>query len=122
MLQNNIIREKPSEFCVVALFQEFQTLNLRGETNRHVAKVSSIIFEDLDNISSDDLNALLVVLGLLLTGTYQATLSPPGGVWQGDDTSWSKRSKASGISVLDQSEFLLFYIPTYVVFMVTFFL
>ncbi|KAA3481722.1 protein ACCELERATED CELL DEATH 6-like [Gossypium australe] len=88
---------------------------------KYVAKASSIIFEDLDNISSDDRNALLVVLGLLLTGTYQATLSPPGGVWQGDNTSWSKRLKALGRSVLDQSEFLLFYIPTYVVFMVTFF-
>ncbi|TYG51588.1 hypothetical protein ES288_D10G270200v1 [Gossypium darwinii] len=89
---------------------------------KYVAKASSIIFDDLDNISSDYRNALLVVLGLLLTGTYQATLSPPGGVWQGDNTSWSKRSKALGRSVLDQSEFLLFYIPTYVVFMVTFFL
>ncbi|KAK8277232.1 hypothetical protein V6Z12_D10G251200 [Gossypium hirsutum] len=95
---------------------------------KYVAKASSIIFDNLDNISSSDFNtsdyrnALLVVLGLLLTGTYQATLSPPGGVWQGDNTSWSKRSKALGRSVLDQSEFLLFYIPTYVVFMVTFFL
>ncbi|KAL1079916.1 hypothetical protein V6Z11_D10G253200 [Gossypium hirsutum] len=89
---------------------------------KYVAKASSIIFDDLDNISSDYRNALLVVFGLLLTGTYQATLSPPGGVWQGDNTSWRKRSKALGRSVLDQSEFLLFYIPTYVVFMVTFFL
>ncbi|XP_040957956.1 ankyrin repeat-containing protein BDA1-like [Gossypium hirsutum] len=85
---------------------------------KYVAKASSIIFDDLDNISSDYRNALLVVFGLLLTGTYQATLSPPGGVWQGDNTSWRKRSKALGRSVLDQSEFLLFYIPTYVVFMI----
>ncbi|XP_017648001.1 ankyrin repeat-containing protein BDA1-like isoform X1 [Gossypium arboreum] len=92
---------------------------------KYVAKASSIIFEDLDNISSDDRNALLVVLGLLLTGTYQATLSPPGGVWQGDNTEWSKKSydqKALGKSVLHQANFLIFYIPTYVVFMVTFFL
>ncbi|KAH1045716.1 hypothetical protein J1N35_036500 [Gossypium stocksii] len=81
---------------------------------KYAAKASSIIFEDLDNISSDDRNALLVVLGLLLTGTYQATLSPPGGV--SDDTS------SPGKSVLDLTNFLLFYIPTYVVFMVTFFL
>ncbi|XP_052478494.1 ankyrin repeat-containing protein BDA1-like [Gossypium raimondii] len=83
---------------------------------KYVAKASSIIFNDLDNISSDDRNALLVVLGLLLTGTYQATLSPPGSVSQGDDTS------SRGKSVLAQTDFLLFYIPTYVVFMVTFFL
>ncbi|TYG51583.1 hypothetical protein ES288_D10G269700v1 [Gossypium darwinii] len=49
---------------------------------KYAAKASSIIFDDLDNISSDDRNALLVVLGLLLTGTYQATLSPPGSVLQ----------------------------------------
>ncbi|KAG8480410.1 hypothetical protein CXB51_025080 [Gossypium anomalum] len=59
---------------------------------KHVGKASSIVFEDLDNITSDKRNALLVVLGLLLTGTYQATLSPPGGVWQGDSKSWPKRS------------------------------
>nr|KJB73770.1 hypothetical protein B456_011G250300 [Gossypium raimondii] len=78
---------------------------------KYTAKASSVIFDDLDNISSDDL-----VLGLLLTGTYQATLSPPGSVLQGDDTS------SPGKSVLDRTDFLLFYIPTYVVFMVTFFL
>ncbi|KAH1045687.1 hypothetical protein J1N35_036471 [Gossypium stocksii] len=91
---------------------------------KYVAKASSIIFDDLDNISSDDRNALLVVLGLLLTGTYQATLSPPGGVWQGDYTELPKTStdREVGTSVLEPSDFLLFYIPTYVVFMVTFFL
>ncbi|KAH1045706.1 hypothetical protein J1N35_036490 [Gossypium stocksii] len=91
----------------------------------YVAKASSIIFKDLDNISSDDRNALLVVLGLLLTGTYQAALSPPGGVWQGDYTELPKTSTDRGEvgrSVLKPSDFLLFYIPTYVVFMVTFFL
>ncbi|MBA0878847.1 hypothetical protein Goshw_003289, partial [Gossypium schwendimanii] len=85
-----------------------------------VAKASSIIFEDLDNISSDDRNALLVVLGLLLTGTYQATLSPPGGVWQGNGTEWPQASTdtvAEGRSVLPPYDFLLFYIPICVVFM-----
>ncbi|MBA0870093.1 hypothetical protein Goshw_007752 [Gossypium schwendimanii] len=46
----------------------------------------------MDDISADDRNALLVILGLLLTATYQATLSPPGGVWQGENTSRSKGS------------------------------
>ncbi|KAK5795271.1 hypothetical protein PVK06_036529 [Gossypium arboreum] len=87
---------------------------------KYAAKASSIIFDDLDKISSDDRNALLVVLGLLLTGTYQATLSPPGSVSQGDNTSPEK--SVPGKSVLDLTNFLLFYIPTYVVFMVTFFL
>ncbi|MBA0879969.1 hypothetical protein Goshw_012318 [Gossypium schwendimanii] len=79
----------------------------------------------MDNISADDRNALLVILGLLLTATYQATLSPPGGVWQGENTSKSKRSYDAlvlGSSVMNQSSFLLFYIPTYLVFLVTLFL
>ncbi|MFQ6634901.1 hypothetical protein Gotur_010882 [Gossypium turneri] len=56
--------EKALLFYGVALFQEFQTLVL-----------------------SDDRNALLVNLGLLLTATYQASLSLPGCVWQGDSSS-----------------------------------
>ncbi|MFQ6667065.1 hypothetical protein Gotur_033211 [Gossypium turneri] len=79
----------------------------------------------MDDISADDRNALLVILGLLLTATYQATLSPPGGVWQGENTSRSKGSFDEwvlGKSVMDESEFLLFYIPTYLVFLVTLFL
>ncbi|GKV28506.1 hypothetical protein SLEP1_g37550 [Rubroshorea leprosula] len=35
-------------------------------------------------ISSDMRNAMLVVAVLILTATYQACLSPPGGVWQGN--------------------------------------
>ncbi|MBA0870076.1 hypothetical protein Goshw_007604 [Gossypium schwendimanii] len=79
----------------------------------------------MDNISADDRNALLVILGLLLTATYQATLSPPGGVRQGENTSKSKGSYDAtvlGKSVMDPSNFLLFYIPTYLVFLVTLFL
>ncbi|GLT93121.1 hypothetical protein SLE2022_109260 [Rubroshorea leprosula] len=37
-----------------------------------------------NNISSDMRNAMLVVSVLILTATYQACLSPPGGVWQGN--------------------------------------
>ncbi|KAK8664865.1 hypothetical protein V6N13_084638 [Hibiscus sabdariffa] len=91
----------------------------------YVSKASLLVFHDLDNISSDDRNALLVILGLLLATTYQATLSPPGGVWQGESNSRSEQSYNStipGTSVLDASSFLLFYIPTFVVFIVAFFL
>ncbi|OMO58862.1 hypothetical protein CCACVL1_25305 [Corchorus capsularis] len=55
---------------------------LQKKILKYVNKPSSIIFDDMDSISGEDRNALLVVLGLLLTATYQATLSPPGGVWQ----------------------------------------
>ncbi|GMI88155.1 hypothetical protein HRI_002484800 [Hibiscus trionum] len=97
---------------------------LEKQTVKYLTKASSIIFSDMDNISGDDRNALLVILGLLLTATYQATLSPPGGVCQ--DESCAKPTKyirnALGTSILPQYEFLMFYVPTYVVFIVTFFL
>ncbi|KAK8481230.1 hypothetical protein V6N13_016835 [Hibiscus sabdariffa] len=48
----------------------------------HATMTSSLFSYDTDNISGDDRNALLVILGLLLTATYQATLSPPSGVLQ----------------------------------------
>ncbi|KAL4386822.1 hypothetical protein GQ457_09G001420 [Hibiscus cannabinus] len=98
---------------------------LEKQIVNYVSKASLLVFHDLDNISRDDRNALLVILGLLLATTYQATLSPPGGVWQGESNSKSEQSYNStipGTSVLDASSFLLFYIPTFVVFIVAFFL
>ncbi|KAG8480415.1 hypothetical protein CXB51_025072 [Gossypium anomalum] len=65
---------------------------LEKQAPKYVSKASLLIFQNMDNISADDRNALLVILGLLLTATYQATLSPPGGVWQGENTSKSKGS------------------------------
>ncbi|KAG4181217.1 hypothetical protein ERO13_A10G213200v2 [Gossypium hirsutum] len=104
---------------------------LEKQIDNYVTKASLLIFHDMDNISGDDRSALLVILGLLLTATYQASLSPPGGVWQGDSSSNSnvttrideRNSPGSiGTSVMDQSFFLIFYTLTYVVFIVTFFL
>ncbi|MBA0750006.1 hypothetical protein Gogos_003874, partial [Gossypium gossypioides] len=65
---------------------------LEKQVVKYVTKASLLIFQNMDNISADDRNALLVILGLLLTATYQATLSPPGGVRQGENTSKSKGS------------------------------
>ena len=81
----------------------------------------------MDNISSEDRNALLVILGFLLTATFQACLSPPGSVWQGDGSSNStveKRDeiKVPGESVMDEISFFAFYVPTSGVFNGTFFL
>ncbi|XVF40608.1 hypothetical protein PTKIN_Ptkin01aG0127600 [Pterospermum kingtungense] len=81
----------------------------------------------MDSISSEDRSALLVILGLLLTATYQASFSPPGSVWQGDSSSNSTvnaggEEKTAGKSVMDETDFLLFYVPTCAVFIVTFFL
>ncbi|XP_012457672.1 ankyrin repeat-containing protein BDA1 [Gossypium raimondii] len=99
--------------------------NFKHKLEKQVRKASSLISHEIDNISGEDRNALLVILGLLLTATFQASLSPPGGVWQGDNTSKSKGSydeNALGRSILDEFSFLFFYIPTYLVFIVTFFL
>ncbi|XP_039038918.1 ankyrin repeat-containing protein BDA1-like [Hibiscus syriacus] len=73
---------------------------------KYAAKASSLIFHDIDNISGDDRNALLVILGLLLTATYQSALSPPGGIWQGDDASYVSSTvngerKLPGSSMMD---------------------
>ncbi|MFQ6646890.1 hypothetical protein Gotur_020586, partial [Gossypium turneri] len=105
-------------------------LTALGVAQRHNNRENITILQGcfipiVSNFKPDDSNALLVILGLLLTATYQATLSPPGGVWQGENTSRSKGSFDEwvlGKLVMDESEFLLFYIPTYLVFLVTLFL
>ncbi|XP_022722185.1 uncharacterized protein LOC111279488 [Durio zibethinus] len=100
-----------------------------GETALHIAARDNrheVLHIYMDNISIEDRNALLVILGLLLTATYQAGLSPPGSVWQGDSSSNSidnQRDKEKvGKSVMKEIDFLYFYIPSSAVFMVTFFL
>ncbi|MBA0879971.1 hypothetical protein Goshw_012318, partial [Gossypium schwendimanii] len=65
---------------------------LEKQALKYATKASLLVFQNMDNISPDDRNALIVILGLLLTATYQATLSPPGGVWQGENTSRSRGS------------------------------
>ncbi|KAG8480110.1 hypothetical protein CXB51_025350 [Gossypium anomalum] len=66
--------------------------NFKRKYEKQMTKVSSLISHEIDNMSGEDRNALLVILGLLLTATFQASLSPPGGVWQGDNTSKSEGS------------------------------
>ncbi|KAK8509461.1 hypothetical protein V6N12_001470 [Hibiscus sabdariffa] len=53
---------------------------LKKQIIDHTTMASSLFSYNTDNISGDDRNAVLVILGLLLTATYQATLSPPSGV------------------------------------------
>ncbi|KAE8683215.1 hypothetical protein F3Y22_tig00111213pilonHSYRG00478 [Hibiscus syriacus] len=50
---------------------------LKKQIVDYMIMASSLFSYDTDNISGDDRNALLLILGLLLTATYQATLSPP---------------------------------------------
>ncbi|KAK8514885.1 hypothetical protein V6N13_121834 [Hibiscus sabdariffa] len=88
---------------IISLKSSFATkLNHRGLSPMHLAVEKGqqkmalrLLGVDRDlvrvrgknNISCDDRNALLVILALLLTASYQATLSPPGGLWQGDSSS-----------------------------------
>ncbi|KAK8577230.1 hypothetical protein V6N13_122221 [Hibiscus sabdariffa] len=99
---------------------------LKRQITEYVTKASSLIVDNIDGISSEDRSALLVILGLLLTATYQTTLSPPGGVSQGQSSSTSTSTSTDvgkiGTSVMPQATFLEFYIPTYMAFLVAFFL
>ncbi|XVE99491.1 hypothetical protein REPUB_Repub03eG0203100 [Reevesia pubescens] len=109
----NLLRGWPNEG--VSRFK----YKLQKQFVKCVTMASAIIFYDMDNIMSEDRNALLVILGLLLTATYQASLSPPGSVLQGG----SPDSNSSvGKSVMNEVDFLFFYIPACAVFIVTFFL
>ncbi|XP_017972574.1 PREDICTED: ankyrin repeat-containing protein At5g02620 [Theobroma cacao] len=94
---------------------------------------SAELFQDMDSISSEDRNALLVMLGLLLTATYQAILSPPGEVLRGEGSDtpvWQVGAPTStliprnlvGKSVLGPIEFLVFYVTICAVFIGAFFL
>ncbi|KAB2010614.1 hypothetical protein ES319_D10G252000v1 [Gossypium barbadense] len=67
--------------CFIPVVSNFKR-KLEKQFVMYVTKASLLIFQNMDDISADDSNALLVILGLLLTATYQATLSPPGGVCQ----------------------------------------
>ncbi|KAH1045472.1 hypothetical protein J1N35_036256 [Gossypium stocksii] len=99
--------------------------DFKRKFEKQMTKVSSLMSHEIDNMSGEERNALLVILGLLLTATFQASLSPPGGIWQGDNNSKSKGSydkMALGKSILDELSFFAFYIPTCLVFIVSFLL
>ncbi|EOY18323.1 Ankyrin repeat-containing protein, putative [Theobroma cacao] len=111
----------------VNILHGWRRARVQEQMFKTVTKASEVIFKGMDSISSEDRNALLVILGLLLTATYQASICPPGSVWQGDSSSNSNPTvgydkKLPGTSVMDEVDFLQFYIPAYTVFIVAFFL
>ncbi|KAK6234145.1 hypothetical protein QUC31_006551 [Theobroma cacao] len=97
---------------------------------------------EIKHMSNDRGNALLVVTVLILTATYQATLSPPGGVLSLDADTNNKNVSAlqiyfdtknttrvetkanytAGSSVLQTIPFLWFFIPNLVAFAISFLL
>lgn len=74
------------------------------------------VFHDITNMSAEKSSAVLVILVLILTSTYQATLSPPGGVLQGDSNSTNSNEARSALS---SASFLLFYVPNTIAFIIT---
>ncbi|KAK8336126.1 hypothetical protein V6Z12_A09G099200, partial [Gossypium hirsutum] len=122
--QNNIESISILRDCFSPRVSNFK-YKLKNQIGKYVAKASSLIFDDVDNISSEDRSTLLIILGLLLTASFQVTISPPGGVLQGENFSKSKGSfdaNAPGRSVLGAVNYLRFFVPTYFVFMTAFFL
>ncbi|MBA0650485.1 hypothetical protein Goklo_017902, partial [Gossypium klotzschianum] len=102
--QNNIESISILRDCFSPRVSNFK-YKLKKQIGKYVAKASSLIFDDVDNISSEDRSTLLIILGLLLTASFQVTLSPPGGVLQGENFSKSKGSydaNAPGKSVLGE--------------------
>ncbi|EOY18327.1 Ankyrin repeat-containing protein, putative [Theobroma cacao] len=111
----------------VNILRGWRRARVQEQMFKTVTKESEVIFLGMDSISSKDRSALLVILGLPLTGTCQASISPPGSVWQGDSSSNSNFTvgydqKFPGTSVMDEVDLLQFYIPAYAVFIVAFFL
>ncbi|XVE99497.1 hypothetical protein REPUB_Repub03eG0203900 [Reevesia pubescens] len=80
------------------------------------------VFHDIMNMSAERSNAILVILVLILTSTYQAALSPPGGVGGGSDCGYNKTNSTNsneGKSALKPASFLLFYVPNTIAFIMT---
>lgn len=71
-------------------------------------KLAVNLARESKNMSSETRNALLVVAVLIITATYQASLSPPGGVWQGDTNNPSTGSPVPGTTVMKPKMFRLF--------------
>ncbi|EOY18326.1 Ankyrin repeat-containing protein, putative [Theobroma cacao] len=82
LLQTNLITESIN---ILRGWSNVGVLSFRYKMRKRISKIvtkaSEVIFQGMDRISSEDRNALLAILGLLLTATYQASISPPGSVW-----------------------------------------
>ncbi|XVE99498.1 hypothetical protein REPUB_Repub03eG0204000 [Reevesia pubescens] len=82
------------------------------------------VFYDITNMSAERSSAVLVILVLILSSTYQATLNPPGGINQGDGPDFGYKNTNStnshkGKSVMNSAFFLMFYVPNTIAFITT---
>ncbi|XVF83506.1 hypothetical protein PTKIN_Ptkin16aG0494000 [Pterospermum kingtungense] len=130
--------------CILRLPRCLQAV---GRIPSYLLEVISQWGYEIKHMSADRGNALLVVTVLILTATYQATLSPPGGVLQANAGSNDnkpsslqvyfgsnntanhvvekiefKANSTAGSSVLRTGPFLWFFIPNMVAFSSSFLL
>ncbi|XP_022748010.1 ankyrin repeat-containing protein BDA1-like [Durio zibethinus] len=102
-----------------------QTLHeLLGSKITFLERAFSEVFYDITNMSAERSSAVLVILVQIPTSTYQATLSPPGGMLQGDGSDCvckqtNSTNSNGGKSVLSSASFLLFYVPNTIAFIMT---
>ncbi|KAB2084148.1 hypothetical protein ES319_A05G315000v1 [Gossypium barbadense] len=93
-------------------------INSSGKTPLDISTLTPIIenkyYRPRKSIGS---SVVLVILVLILTSTYQATLSPPGG-----DKKYNHMNSEGGKSTLNSRDFLLFYVPNTIAFIMTFIL
>ena len=69
-----------SSLSTVTTYQHY----LRRPKNRFLERQLTSHAREVANFSDGKRNALLVIATLFVTVTYQAVLSPPGGLWQDD--------------------------------------
>ncbi|KAG2239017.1 hypothetical protein Bca52824_089877 [Brassica carinata] len=66
--------------------------------------------------SNDSRSVILVVAILIVTATYQANLSPPGGFWQEDSKQGDRDDHLAGQMTMTFKEAIFFYIPNGIAF------
>ncbi|XVF31030.1 hypothetical protein REPUB_Repub16aG0110300 [Reevesia pubescens] len=94
--------------------ESVKILSRSPSTFSKVSRIEERLSDCIKEMKPETINALLVVLALVLAMTYQAILSPPGGVLQGDAT--GSNEDPLGKSAIQSSSFLWFYIPNWVAF------
>ncbi|KAF8083863.1 hypothetical protein N665_0748s0008 [Sinapis alba] len=66
--------------------------------------------------SNDNRSVILVVAILIVTATYQANLSPPGGFWQEDSKHCDRDDHLAGQMTMSFYEAIFFYVPNGIAF------
>ncbi|TYJ36680.1 hypothetical protein E1A91_A05G323800v1 [Gossypium mustelinum] len=81
---------------------------------------NGILTDYFKEMKPETINALLVVFSLVLSMTYQAILSPPGGLAEDGAAGSNNKDSREGKSVMTSTKFILFYISNGVAFFISF--